>query len=137
MASIYAKIIYPSSVLSPTYPVTLTFQFPARKQTFWDVNFVRHDNVASSGVRETVYERRDAFLEFDMPYIASGYDAAGWQDFLESAGQGIPFDFYPDSSDSGTFTTYTLENTSAKLDWVSPGLWQLPGLKFRERVAWP
>src|SRR5690242_2483857 len=98
----------------------------------YDVEVTRNDNIASSGKAEHIYERTDTFLEFDMQTVVDA-DAAAWQAFLNWANQGNVFDYYPDAS-LGTFTTYTIENKNLKLAWRSPGIWQLPGLKFRTVV---
>jgi len=114
---------------------TLTFRYPPRFKPSYAKSAVRHDNVASSGVKEVVYERTDNFIEFDMEWILAA-DRAGWQSFLDFALEGGAFDYYPDASLSA-FDAYVFENMDARLAWKAPSVDTLTGVKMRKRVPWP
>ncbi len=103
------KIVYDPG----TGPTTLTFQRPPRFVPAYYTAAVRHDNVASSGVRESIYERADQFLEFEMEWVASGTDVTNWNSFMVYALKGGQFSYYPDSALT-TFTSYWLEDA----EWI-------------------
>lgn len=124
------KIVYPSGGGS-----TLLFLRQPRQVDFDNRTAVRDDNIASSGVQETIYQRTDIFLTFTMEYVNSSTDVTSWQTFIESAEQGLPFDYYPDSS-SGTFVTYFLVGTNWTAKYKQLGMYTFD-VKFRKRVAWP
>ena len=80
---------------------TLNFVFPPRELPGYQKVAVRHDNVSTAGVRESVLERTDEFLEFTMEFIKTGTDLANWQAFLDHALTGAAFTYYPDSAQTG------------------------------------
>jgi len=94
---------------------------------------VRHDNLASSGVRESVNERIDSFLDLEMEWVGIGSDVSAWQAFMAYALQGGSFQYYPDSSQSA-FTSYWLEDTNWTAAYRSPGQYSFR-LKFRQVVT--
>jgi hypothetical protein len=112
---------------------TLNFSSPPRQQPGYLKTAIRHDNLSTAGVRESVLERIDAFLEFTMDYLQAGTDLANWTAFLDYALTGGPFAFYPDASLTG-FTNCLLENTDAQIAYKAPGLYSLT-LKFRQQVT--
>ncbi len=125
---------YPKIVYSPigASPQTLNFVLPpARQPGTWTVA-VRHDNVATSGVRESVLERVDQFLEINLDWIRSGSELAAWQAFLDHALTGATFDYYPDAS-SPSSTTCVLEDTETRLEFKAAGFYSLT-LKLRKAV---
>ena len=130
MALALPKIVYPRGG-----GATLNFVYPPRKVPFRAYETVRHDNVASSGVRETVYERTDKFFEFEMEYVKLGTDVGAWDSFVQSALQGIAFDYYPDAT-LGSLTTYVLEDTTWHPGYKQLGMYSFT-MRFRERVPWP
>ena len=77
---------------------TLMFQRPPTKVPAYSSTAVRHDNVASSGVRESVLERIDNFLDLDLEWVGIGSDVQAWAQFMNYALQGGVFAYYPDSS---------------------------------------
>ena len=125
----------PKIVYTPTggSEQTLSFSSPPRQQPGYMKTAVRHDNISTAGVRESVLERIDAFLEFTMDYLQAGTDLANWTAFLDYALTGGPFTFYPDASQPG-YISYLLENTDAQIAYKAPGLYSLT-LKFRQQVA--
>lgn len=112
---------------------TLTFAFPPRQQPAYFRNAVRHDNVSTAGVRESVLERTEEFLELSLPWIRAGADLAAWQAFLDQALTGAPFSYYPDASQPA-FGNYLLEDTETKLEWRTPGVYTIT-LKLRKLVT--
>jgi len=112
-----------------------TFVYPPRNVPRFSRNFVRHDNVASSGVRESLLERIEKFLSFDI-LVATGADLTNWSLFMDYAGLGGPFDFTPPASYNIPKTTYLLEDTNWETKYKSSGLFTF-SVKFREDVGWP
>ena len=53
------------------------FQRPPNKVPAYSATAVRHDNVASSGVRESVLERIDNYLDLDLEWVGIGIRRAG------------------------------------------------------------
>jgi hypothetical protein len=113
-------------------PATLLFRRPPRHVPAYSYEATRHDNLASSGVRESVTERLDQFLEVEMEYVALR-DLAAWNDFIAYALRGGPFSYYADSSQA-TFTNYWLEDASWQADYKSAGQYTFK-LKFRQVVT--
>lgn len=122
----YPKIVYG---LPPT---ALTFQRPPRRVPAYAMEAVRHDNVASSGVRESILERIDNFLEFEMEWVGMGADVQAWQGFMAWALAGNQFSYYPDASQPA-FTDYWLEDTNWSAAYKSPGQYTFK-LKLRQVV---
>jgi len=111
---------------------TLNFVFPPRQQPGYAKTAVRHDNVSTAGIRESVLERIDDFLEFTIEWIRTA-EVGVWQYFLNHALTGATFAYYPDAAES-SFTLYLLEDTEAKLEYKSAGMYKL-ALRFRKQVA--
>jgi hypothetical protein len=125
---------YPQIIYNPgTGPVTVQFQRPARQLPAYDYKATRHDNIASSGVRESVLERVDSFLTFEMEWVGIGSDVATWNSFMTFALSGGQFSFYPDAS-LPAFTNYWLEDTDWVAAYKSPGQYTFK-LKFRQVVT--
>ena len=125
---------YPKIVYTPTGGTeqTLNFTSSPRQQPGYSKSAVRHDNISTAGVRESVLERIDAFLELNIEYIQAGNDLANWSAFLDYGLTGAPFAYYPDSSQPA-FTNYLLEDTSDTVAYVAPGVYSLK-VKFRQQV---
>ena len=111
---------------------TLNFALPPRDVPAYQKTAVRHDNVSAAGIRESVLERTDEFLEFTMEFIKSGSDLANWQAFLDHALTGAAFEYYPDAS-LGAFTNYQLEDTELVAARQAPGAYSLT-LRMRKQV---
>lgn len=126
----YPKILYTPAGNTPQ---TLNFLSPpARQPATWNVA-VRHDNVSTSGARETVLERVDQFLEINMDWIRPGSDLANWQAFLNHALTGATFDYYADAS-LPSAVTCVLEDNEAKVEFEAPGFYSVT-LKLRKAVV--
>jgi hypothetical protein len=111
---------------------TLNFAFPPRELPGYQKVAVRHDNVSTAGVRESVLERTDEFLEFTMDFIKAGADLANWQAFLDHALTGAACTYYPDGAQT-TFSNYLLDDTEATIKWKAPGVYALT-LKLRKQI---
>jgi hypothetical protein len=122
-------IVYPYA----SGTATLEFLRPPTKVPAYTSQALRHDNVASSGVRESILERIDNFLDLDMEWVAIGSDVQAWQQFMSYALQGGAFAYYPDSSQSA-FTNYWLEDTNWTAGYKAPGQYSFH-LKFRQVVT--
>lgn len=125
----YPKIIYTPSGQAQQ---TLAFTYPARQIPGYQRQAVRHDNIASSGIRETVLERFEDVIEIQVPAVPLA-DVAAWQTFFNHALAGGAFDYYPDAS-AAAYTTYLLEDQDSALAYKAPGLYSTR-LKMRKRVA--
>lgn len=125
----YPQIIYPSGAGT----ATLGFQRPPTKVPAYSSRAVRHDNIAASGVRESVLERIENFLDLDMEYVSIGSDVQAWAAFMAYALQGGAFAYYPDSSQAA-FTNYWLEDTNWTAAYKAAGLYTFH-LKFRQVVT--
>ncbi len=112
---------------------TLAFTYPPTHVAAYNAVAKRHDNVSSSGVRESILERIDNFLEIAMATVLSGADVENWNNFMQFALAGNQFQYYPDSSLS-SFTNYLLEDTTWQAAYRAPGLYRFK-LKFRQAVA--
>ena len=113
--------------------VTLTFLRPARMLPGYHREAVRHDNVSTAGVRESVLERVDEFLTFEMPYVSTGADLTAWAAFMNYALAGGQFQFYPDASQVD-YTLYWLEDTTWLAAYKAAGEFSF-AVKFRRVVA--
>ena len=122
-------IVYPCGSDS----ATLLFQRPPRRVPAYSAVAVRHDNVASSGVRESVLERIDNYLDLDLEWVGLGSDVQAWAQFMNYALQGGVFAYYPDSLQSSV-TNYWLEDTNWTAAYKSPGQYGFH-LKFRQVVT--
>jgi hypothetical protein len=127
----FPKIIYDPG----SGAVTLQFLRPNRRVSAGNLEALRHDNIASSGVKEAVHERTDEFLEFEMEWVGIGADEAAWRAFMDFALQGGEFDYYPDA-DLGSSAAYTLEDHAYNSAWKTPGQYTFK-TKFRKKVPWP
>jgi hypothetical protein len=124
----------PQIIYNPgTGPVTLVFLYPPRNLPAYDMRAVRHDNIASSGVRESILERIDNFLGLDMPWVAIAADVAAWAAFMLFALAGGQFQFFPDASQAA-YTNYWLEDTNWRAAYRSPGYYSFKVL-FRQVVT--
>jgi hypothetical protein len=125
---------YPQIIYDPgTGPVTLQFQRPPRKVPAYEFKATRHDNIASSGARESVLERIDTFLTFEMEWVALGGDVQAWSAFMLYALTGGQFAYYPDASQQ-QYTNYWLEDSNWSADYKSPSQYTFK-LKFRGVVT--
>lgn len=125
---------YPQIIYDPgTGPVTLSFQRSPRKVPACEFKATRHDNVASSGLRESVLERIDSFLTFEMEWVAIGLDVQAWSNFMLYALTGGKFAYYPDAS-IPSFTNYWLEDSDWTADYKSAGQYSFK-MKFRQVVT--
>lgn len=122
-------IVYPYGSGS----ATLIFQRPPNKVPAYSAVAVRHDNVASSGVRESVLERIDNFLDLDLEWVGIGADIQAWAQFMNYALQGGVFAYYPDSSQSN-YTNYWIEDTNWTAAYKAAGQYTFH-LKFRQVVS--
>jgi len=110
----------------------LNFTSAPRQQPGYSKSAVRHDNISTAGVRESVLERIDTFLEINVDYIQAGSDLAGWSAFLDFALTGAPFAYYPDASQPA-FLNCLLEDTEETVAYMAPGIYSVK-LKIRQQV---
>lgn len=128
------QIKYPSSVIGGGQ-TTLVFTYRPVKMPSFVKESIRHDNRASSGVQEVVFERTDQFWEGEMEYVARGADVNAWAAFEDSALQGIPFDLYDDHL-VNSFVTYYLDDKVITAAYKIPGYFNFKH-KLYQYVSWP
>lgn len=124
----------PQIIYDPgTGPVALVFRYPPRHVAAYNSVATRHDNVASSGVRESILERVDNFLELEMQSVVIGTDVDAWNNFMQYAMTGGVFTYYADSSQT-SFINYLLEGTNWNAAYKAPGLYSFK-VTFRRVVT--
>ncbi|MGH9468777.1 MAG: hypothetical protein ACRD1N_00370 [Terriglobia bacterium] len=134
MPLVIVVMAYPQIIYDPgTGPVTLVFAYPPRNVPAYNSVATRHDNVASSGVRESILERIDQFVEIEMQTVLAGADVSAWNGFMQYALTGGQFAYYPDASQSA-FINYWLEDTTFNAAYKAPALYSFK-LKFRQVVT--
>ena len=107
----------------------------ATKVPAYSRTFNRHNNVAASGVLETIFEHTDLFLDLNIDFATIGADIAAWNDFVKFAERGGIFSFYPDALVGGGgsgFTNYTLWDDNWIAAYKSP---QIYAFKMKWRQA--
>jgi hypothetical protein len=124
------KIVFPSGG-----GTTLSFVRPPRQVPYRVYNATRHDNYASAGPRESITERVDSYLQFDMEYVNIGSDVAAWDAFIQYALMGGPFDYYPDAS-VGTFATYLMYASDWNAAYKQLGIFAF-SMKLIKSFGWP
>ncbi len=124
-----AKIVYTPAGAGAQ---TLTLTFPLRQVPAYSKNAVRHDNVSTTGIRESVLERVENIQEVVLDYIPA-VDVPAWQAFLDHALTGSPFAYYPDGAQPA-YTNYLLEDTEALVAHKAVGVYSLR-MKWREEVS--
>lgn len=78
----------------------------------------RHDSITTSGIKQSVFDRIDEFLELSFEDVPET-DLASWKAFMSWALTGAQFTYYPDATDLLTYFDYTLENTDWRPKWKS------------------
>jgi len=127
-------VSFPKIIYTPAGGAEQTLQFhaPARFIPGYSRTAVRHDNIATAGIRESVLERIDDLLEIAVEFVFTA-DVAYWQGFFDHALTGAAFAYYPDAAVS-SFTNYLFEDTDARLEYVSAGRYQVK-LKMRKMIV--
>lgn len=125
---------YPKIVYTPPGGAeeTLNLTSAPRQQPGYQKSAIRHDNISTAGVRESVLERIDTFLEINVDYIQAGSDLAAWSAFLDFALTGAPFAYYPDALQPA-FINCLLEDTDETVAYMAPGIYSAK-VKFRQQV---
>lgn len=111
----------------------VNFVSPPQQQPGYVKAAIRHDNISTAGIRESVLERTDEFMELSLNWIRAGADLANWTAFLDYALTGAAFAYYPDAS-LNAYTNYVLEDTGARIEYKAAGVYSLK-LKCRVLVA--
>lgn len=107
--------------------------WPAVKKTPQGVaplEAVRHDSITTSGIKQSVLERIDEFLELSFEDVPES-DLATWKAFFSVALAGSQFTYYPDSTVPGTYFDYTLEDMAWRPKWKS---WKNYSFAIRMRL---
>lgn len=112
---------------------TLNFVSPPSQQPGYLKAALRHDNISTAGIQESVLERIDRQFEIHLEWIRTGADLQNWGAFLDHALTGAPFAYYPDASQSA-YVNGVLVETETRIDNKAPGIYALT-LRFRENVS--
>lgn len=115
-----------------TWGNELIFTYPARAIPYYMADWKGHDEYSTSGLQQSITWYVDKLVQFKMPYVASGNDASAWKQFLESAIQRVPFDFYQDSTLS-TYISLILTDTKSAITYSKPGIYDIT-VKAREVI---
>jgi hypothetical protein len=112
-------VALPKVVYSTGPAVTLSFlRGPVGFHCYYHA--VRNDNVATSGLKESVTERLEMLIEFQMPALAISGDYPAWAAFMKFALPGNQFQFFPNASLADYYNC-----TAEDQDWdpqrVGPG----------------
>lgn len=113
---------------------TVTFQLPPTKKPYAWKSAVRTDNISTCGVRQTIVQRIERFLEINLDCVDQGDDIAQWDAFTDYALEGGEFAYFADG-DIDVSKTYTLEDTDWKAQRAQVKQSYTFTLKFREAVA--
>jgi hypothetical protein len=99
MALLVPKIVYPASA-----PVTtLNFTYPPVEKPFGatndgdEVEAVRYDSITLSGLRQSMFYRKDIFKHLIMANVPVA-DLPNWALFMDFVHEGDSFLYYPDST---------------------------------------
>ena len=134
MSSPLSKIVYPSSVLSPASPTTLNFQWAAKNIPGFVFDRVGTDTESSAGYQQSITQFVRTEFNVEMPFIAIGADLANWGAFVAAAIRRIPFDFYPDASQSA-FNTCLMMDDTISAEYRSAGLYKIGTMRWKLLVA--
>jgi hypothetical protein len=89
----------------------------------------KHDNLATSGVRERVLEGNDILISFRMGFMKVDDDLAAWAAFMKYALGGGQFDFYPHDTINEQYHCVS-EDEGFEPERVAPGRYAA-GFVFR------
>jgi hypothetical protein len=114
--------------------VDLLFSWPpVSKPAALERQAVRHDSDTISGIRQSFLERIDQFWTLQMDYVPQE-DQTAWAAFLDYALTGGQFTYYPDQTDLGTSTLYTLDDQDWTPDYAFRDFDKFK-LRFRKVIA--
>jgi len=108
------KIIYNAGAGN----VTVTFSRGPQGFQAWP-KAVGHTNVATSGLTESVQERVEIHVSFNMQHVRIDDDYVAWSAFIAWALPGGQFKFYPDSTQA-TYYNCVMEGDEAQFPWKAP-----------------
>lgn len=115
-----------------TWGNTIIFTYPGRNFPYSNRDWKGHDEFSTAGWQQSITWYVDNLLDFSMPYIQDGNNAANWDQFLAYAIQRCAWDFYRDSTQS-QYVTLTMVTTNPKLAYKAPGLWTVD-VKTRQNI---
>lgn len=120
------------SAYPTTWGATLSFTRQPRNIPYDVIKATRHDSFSTAGWRQAITERLENYLTLDVENINIGADVVAWDNFLQQATQGIPFDYFVDGTQP-TYTTYSLVEMDRPLAYKSMGLYSV-SLTFRKEM---
>jgi hypothetical protein len=126
-----------SGLISGNNPPTiwgyeLVFKYPGRRFPYFSPKRFGHDDFSTSGVQQSITWYVDQLTPFEVPYISADSDAWAWKQFLGSAVQRVPFDFYQECTQQ-SFQTLLLMDDNPQMSYKAPGLYSL-SLKCRKVI---
>lgn len=110
----------------------LVFTYPGRQFPYFNPKWHGHDEFSTAGWQQSITWYIDQLTDFEVPYIEDGADAEAWKQFVQSAIQRVPFDFYQDST-VDTYLSLIMMDQNPKIEYRYPGLYQLK-LKCRKVI---
>jgi hypothetical protein len=121
------KIVYPSTIVEEG-GTSFVFPYPANFPAFRLRRFGK-DTLSGAGLQQSMTQFIDTQFDFQVPWVAAAM-ASTWFLFFLSALQKVPFDFYPDASQT-TCLTCLLMDDAVDLDYKSAGQYELKTVKLR------
>jgi hypothetical protein len=103
------------TTLIPTYP-------PMDKLGADELNSIRHDSITTSGVKQSIAERTETFINLNFKWVPAS-DIPVWQQFMTWALAGGIFTYYPDNTvpQFPVAKQYTLEDDNWQPKRVAVG----------------
>jgi hypothetical protein len=86
---------------------------PTQKEPEGELQATRHDSFTSDGIKQSVWERTDEFLNLQFDAVPLS-DMASWAALYDYALQGGELTYYPDSTNLLVSSVYTLEDMGWK-----------------------
>jgi hypothetical protein len=126
-----AKIIYPSVVVQAG-GTSFTFPYPRNFPAFLLQRYGK-DTLSGAGLQQSMTQFVDVQFDFSVPWIANAM-ATTWFNFLMSAIRRVPFDFYPDVTQTSYFTLLLMDD-AAGLAYKTAGQYELKTVKVRILIA--
>lgn len=106
---------------------------PVDKEPEGELSAERHDSIASEGLKQSVWERTDTFLNLQFDAVPLS-DMTSWNSLYQYALQGGVLTYYPDSTNLSVSAEYTLEDTGWKYKRVGLGVYSFT-MKLRLWVS--
>jgi hypothetical protein len=116
-------IVVPGAVAATSTQTTLIPTYPPMDKLGADeLNSIRHDSITTSGVKQSIAERTETFINLNFKWVPAS-DIPVWQQFMTWALAGGIFTYYPDNTvpQFPVAKQYTLEDDNWQPKRVAVG----------------